>query len=113
MHAFFFLIRVIHLTLIVNFCPFNLQLKPYVSYRSPENYRPEFTARELFDYIYCDKIEEDFKNKKLDAEGNPLEPSEEEKLTSQEAFDQGRRTGSDLFTQDRPYPNRRQRLGLD
>lgn len=101
------------MALISNFCSFELQFQPYVSYRSPENSRSEFTARELFDYIYCDKIEEDFKNKKLDAEGNPLEPSEEEKLTAQEAFDRGRRTGSDLFTQDRPYPTRRERLGLD
>lgn len=90
---------------------FYLQFLPYVSYRAVESSRIEFTARELFDYIYCDKIEDDFKNNKLDADGNPLEPSEDEKLTAQEAFDQGRRTGSDLFTQDRPYPTRDERLG--
>ena len=52
--------------------------------------------------MYGDKIAEDFKKGKLDEDGNPLEPSEYEKLTPEEAYMMARRTGSDYFCQDTP-----------
>lgn len=76
-----------------------LQLKPYVSYKVEDIIQPEFTARDLFHYVYSDKIEADFKAGKLDAEGMPLEPSEEEKMTPEEAKLKADQTGSDIFCQ--------------
>lgn len=73
------------------------QLKPYVSYRVPDIVQSEFTPEELFNAVYKDKIEKDFSTGKLDADGNPLEPSEAEKLTPEEAKIKARQTGSDLF----------------
>ncbi|XP_075232811.1 mitochondrial ribosomal protein L41 [Lycorma delicatula] len=72
-------------------------LKPYVSYRVPDIVQPEFTPEQLFNAVYRDKIEKDFKEGKLDDNGNSLEPSEEEKLTPEEAKIKARQTGSDLF----------------
>lgn len=92
---------------------FYLQFKPYVSYRTPDISQGEFTAEDLFNEIYSEKIENDFKQNKLNAEGNSLEPSEEEKLTCTEAFNNARKVGSDLFSQDRPYPTREELLNLD
>jgi len=77
-------------------------LKPYVSYRVADIVQEEFTPQELFGYVYQSKIEEDFKNGKLDENGNPIEPSYEEKLTAEEAFIQARKTGSDIFSERIP-----------
>lgn len=72
-------------------------LKPYVSYRVEEIDQGEFTAQDLFDMVYAKKIEEDFKNGQLDENGDPLNPSEHEQLTSQQAKDNAGKTGSDIF----------------
>ncbi len=39
----------------------------------------------------------DFHEDKLDADGNPLEPSEEEAMTSEQAKMAAKRTGADIF----------------
>lgn len=72
-------------------------LKPYVSYRTKEIYQEELTAKDLFNAVYGKKILKDYKEGKLDEHGNALEPSEEEKLTPEEARIRARRTGSDIF----------------
>merc|ERR1712212_156139 len=58
------------------------ELKPYVSYRVPDVEQSEFTPQDLFHAVYSQKIAKDLESGKLDGEGNPLEPSEEERLTS-------------------------------
>ncbi|KAF7287196.1 mitochondrial ribosomal protein L41 [Rhynchophorus ferrugineus] len=73
------------------------KFKPYVSYRTKEVVQSEFTAQDLFNVVYAPKIAKDFKEGKLDEQGNPLEPSPEEKQTPAEAFLNARKTGSDLF----------------
>nr|CAD7455131.1 unnamed protein product [Timema tahoe] len=79
----------------------NFKLKPYVSYKAPDVVQSEFTAQDLFNVVYSKKFAEDFKQGKLDQDGNPLEPSSEESLTPQEAFVQARKTGSDLFAESK------------
>ncbi|KAJ1522789.1 hypothetical protein ONE63_001945 [Megalurothrips usitatus] len=73
-------------------------LKPYVSYRVPDKEEPQFTARDLFYCVYADKMEADFKEGKLDAEGMPLEPSEAEQMTADEARNAALKIGADMFT---------------
>uniref|UniRef100_A0A6M2DK53 Putative 39s ribosomal protein l41 mitochondrial agrilus planipennis n=1 Tax=Xenopsylla cheopis TaxID=163159 RepID=A0A6M2DK53_XENCH len=75
----------------------DFQLKPYVSYKTPEVVQSKFTSKDLFDAIYSKKISDDFKAGKLDENGDPLEPSVEEKLTAEEAKVNARKTGSDIF----------------
>ena len=77
-------------------------LKPYVSYKAEGITEPEFTAQDLFDVVYSKKIKEDFEKGQLDENGEPLNPSEYEKLTPQQAKDEAGKTGSDLFNQKRP-----------
>lgn len=77
-------------------------LKPYVSYRVENFTEPEFTAQELFDAVYSKKIEEDFGNNQLDENGEPLNPSEYEKLTPQQAKDSASKTGCDIFNENKP-----------
>lgn len=72
-------------------------MKPYVSYRAPDVTQAPFTAKDLFNVVYAKKIVEDFKASKLDEDGQPLEPSEEEKMTAEEARIKARQTGSDMF----------------
>ncbi|KAI8439264.1 hypothetical protein MSG28_013101 [Choristoneura fumiferana] len=72
-------------------------LKPYVSYKAEDVIQSEFTAKQLFDAVYSKKIVMDFKQGKLNEEGLPLEPSEEEKLQPSEAVARAKRTGSDIF----------------
>lgn len=55
------------------------------------------TSKDLFNAVYGRKILKDFKEGKLDDNGDSLEPSEEEKLTAQEAWMNARKTGSDIF----------------
>ncbi|XP_050299832.1 39S ribosomal protein L41, mitochondrial [Anthonomus grandis grandis] len=73
------------------------ELKPYVSYRTPDIVQTEFTAEDLFNVVYAPKITKDFEEGKLDDNGNPLEPSLEEKLTPEEAKQKARQTGSDML----------------
>lgn len=47
--------------------------------------------------MYAKKIIEDFKNSELDENGQPLQPSEEEKMTAEEAKIKARQTGTDIF----------------
>ncbi|XP_045774820.1 39S ribosomal protein L41, mitochondrial [Maniola jurtina] len=72
-------------------------LKPYVSYKAKDVVQSEFTAQQLFDAVYSKKIVTDFKQGKLDADGQALEPSEEEKLQAEEAIQRAKKTGSDIF----------------
>lgn len=74
-----------------------LQLKPYVSYRVPDVVQGEFRPQDLFHAVYSQKIAEDFKAGKLDEEGRPLEPSEEEQLTPEVAKERALKIGSDRF----------------
>ncbi|KAG7312260.1 39S ribosomal protein L41-mitochondrial [Plutella xylostella] len=73
------------------------EFKPYVSYKVTDVVQSEFTSEQLFNAIYSKKIICDFKEGKLDENGSPLEPSEEEKLNSEEAISRAKRTGSDIF----------------
>lgn len=73
------------------------QLKPYVSYKTPDVVQTEFTSRDLFDAVYSKKIVDDFKAAKLNADGSAKEPSDEERLSPDEAWKRARRTGSDIF----------------
>lgn len=73
------------------------KFKPYVSYRAPDVTQTEFTTQDLFNAIYAEKIIKDYKEGKLDEYGEPIEPSEEEKLTSKEAWLRARKTGSDFL----------------
>ncbi|CAD7089505.1 unnamed protein product [Hermetia illucens] len=73
------------------------KLKPYVSYKTPDIVQSEFTSLDLFNSVYAKKIVEDFNQGKLDSQGMPLEPSKEEKLTPEEAVQNARKTGSDIF----------------
>ncbi|GIX84206.1 39S ribosomal protein L41, mitochondrial [Caerostris darwini] len=72
-------------------------LKPYVSYRTSDITQEKFTPEHLFYAVYHKKLTKDFEEGKLDENGNPLEPSEEEKMDADEASRKGRSTGSDLF----------------
>ncbi|CAB3253158.1 unnamed protein product [Arctia plantaginis] len=59
---------------------------------------PDIIVPDLKDFdLKPKKIVTDFKQGKLDSEGNPLEPSEEEKLQPDEAVKRAKRTGSDIF----------------
>lgn len=73
------------------------QLKPYVSYKAPEVIQSEFTSQDLFNAVYAEKIIDDFKNKRINDDGSPVQPSDNEKLTSDEAWMRARKTGSDIF----------------
>ena len=78
-------------------------LKPYVSYATEEVYQPELTSKDLFDIIYAGKIFRDFKENKLDAAGNSLEPNELEQISPEEAESFALQPGSDIFTGGVPY----------
>ncbi|XP_050442126.1 39S ribosomal protein L41, mitochondrial [Adelges cooleyi] len=77
------------------------ELKPYVSYRVPEVTQSEFTAQDLFNAVYRKKIINDFKENKLKENGDPIEPSEDELLTPDQAKIKARQTGSDMFSEGR------------
>lgn len=76
-------------------------LKPYVSYRATEFTQTEFTPEDLFNAVYSNKIVDDWNKKKLNEDGSPKTPSEEELLQSEEAFRRARKTGADIH-HDRP-----------
>lgn len=71
-----------------------------MSYRAPDITQSEFTAQDLFNAVYRPKIVNDFKNKKLNENYEPIEPSEEESLTPEQAKIKARKTGSDMFSQN-------------
>ncbi|XP_055318965.1 39S ribosomal protein L41, mitochondrial [Sitodiplosis mosellana] len=72
-------------------------LKPYVSYRTADFQQSEFTAEDLFNAVYSNKIVEDWNKKQLNEDGTPKTPSEDELLEAEEAFVRARKTGSDIF----------------
>ena len=72
-------------------------MKPYVSYRASQVIQSKFTPYNLFEAVYSKKIIEDFNSGKIDESGNSLEPNENEILTPEEAKNNARKTGSDIF----------------
>ncbi|XP_058797256.1 large ribosomal subunit protein mL41 [Phymastichus coffea] len=74
------------------------KLKAYVSYRSTDVFQSEFTAKDLFDAVYAQKIVNDFKKKQLKPDGESMNPSPEEKLTSNKARQEASKPGNDIFT---------------
>lgn len=75
----------------------DFKLKPYVSYRTSEFTQSEFTADDLFNAVYSNKIVDDWNKKQLNDDGSPKQPSENETLEAEEAFTRARKTGSDIF----------------
>lgn len=75
----------------------DFELKPYVSYRATPFTQSEFTAEDLFNAVYSQKIVDDWNNKQLNEDGSPKNPSEDELLTAEEAELRARKTGSDIF----------------
>lgn len=75
----------------------NFHLKPYVSYRVSGITRRAYTPKDLFNLVYADKISQDFKEGHLGPDGEPLNPSEYEKMTPEEAKIKADQTGTDLF----------------
>lgn len=76
----------------------DFHLKPYVSYRVLTDFtKREFTAKDLFNIVYADKIKKDFVEGKLDPNGESLNPSENEKMTPEEAREHAEMTGTDIF----------------
>lgn len=73
------------------------KLKPYVTYKTTDVVQSEFTSEDLFNAIYAQKIMDDYKNGKINADGSSAEPSVEEQLTPEEAHNNARKTGSDIF----------------
>lgn len=73
------------------------KFKPYVTYKTTEVVQSEFTSEDLFNAIYAQKIMDDYKNEKINEDGSSKEPSIEEKLTPEDAYNKARKTGSDLF----------------
>ena len=71
-------------------------MKPYVSYRVQDIVQPPMTPEELFGAVYVQKITQDYMAGTLDANGNPLEPSAEEKLTPEEAREKALRIRTDI-----------------
>lgn len=82
-------------TQLLNFL--SLQLKPYVSYKTPDIVQSEFTAQDLFNVVYADKIVDDFNDGKLNDDGTPKQPSAEEQLTPEDAKLKAAQTGTDIF----------------
>ncbi|PSN42105.1 39S ribosomal protein L41 [Blattella germanica] len=75
----------------------DFKLKPYVSYRVADVVQSTFTPKDLFDAVYSEKIVNDFEKGKISESGESTEPSAEENLSPEEAFNQARKTGSDIF----------------
>ena len=49
-------------------------------------FQEELTSKDLFHTVYGKKIMRDFKEGKLDDDGNPVEPSDSERQTRDEAW---------------------------
>lgn len=75
----------------------DFQLKPYVSYRAADITQSEFTAEDLFNAVYSNKIVDDWNKKQLNEDGSPKNPSEDELLEPEEAFRRARIVGCDIF----------------
>ncbi|XP_031830417.1 mitochondrial ribosomal protein L41 [Nomia melanderi] len=79
-------------------------LKPYVSYQTEDVIRKEFTAKDLFNLVYAEKIKKDFETNQLGPNGEPLNPNEYEKLTPEDAKMLADQTGTDIFTEYKYCP---------
>ncbi|XP_076752922.1 mitochondrial ribosomal protein L41 [Xylocopa sonorina] len=75
----------------------DFHLKPYVSYRVTDVGQREYTAKDLFDLVYADKITRDYKQGQLGPNGEPLNPTKYEKMTAKEARAAADKTGTDIF----------------
>lgn len=75
----------------------DFKLKPYVSYRTSEFTQTEFTAEDLFNAVYSNKIVDDWNKKQLNEDGTSKQPSEDEQLGPEEAFKRARKTGAHIF----------------
>lgn len=73
------------------------KFKPYVTYKTPEVVQSKFTCRDLYNAVYAQKVIDDFKEDKLNEDGSSKEPSVEEQLTAEDAYNRARKTGSDIF----------------
>jgi large subunit ribosomal protein L41 len=73
------------------------KFKPYVTYKTPEVVQSKFMAQDLYNAVYAQKVIDDFKQDKLNEDGSSKDPSGEELLTPEEAFNRARKTGSDIF----------------
>lgn len=73
------------------------QLKPYVSYRAQQITQSEFKPEDLFNAVYANKIISDWNDKKLNDDGTSKQPSNDELLESDRAWQQAKKTGSDIF----------------
>ncbi|XP_011496993.1 PREDICTED: 39S ribosomal protein L41, mitochondrial [Ceratosolen solmsi marchali] len=74
------------------------KLKPYISYKCENVSQSKFTAKDLFNAIYREKIIQDFNTKKLDVSGQPFNPSKEEQINIKEARKIASKPGSDIYT---------------
>lgn len=84
----------------------NFHLKPYVSYRVTDVKKREYTAKDLFNLVYADKIKKDFKEGQLSPDGEPLNPNDYEALTPEEARIRAEMTGTDIFQMDVERPKK-------
>ncbi|XP_024226329.1 39S ribosomal protein L41, mitochondrial [Bombus impatiens] len=84
----------------------NFHLKPYVSYKVTNVKKREYTAKDLFNLVYADKIKKDFKEGQLNPDGEPLNPNEYEALTPEEARIRAEMTGTDIFQMDVERPKK-------
>lgn len=75
----------------------DFKLKPYVSYRTTDFTQSEFTAEDLFNAIYSNKIVDDWNKKQLNEDGTSKNPTEDDLLGPEEAYLRARKTGSDIF----------------
>lgn len=75
----------------------DFELKPYVSYRTPNIVQSEFTTEDLFNAVYAKKIIDDWNAKELNEDGTSKKPSQEELLDAKTAWKMARKTGSDIF----------------
>lgn len=75
----------------------DFNLKPYVSYRTADFTQSEFTAEDLFNAVYSNKVVEDWNKKQLNEDGTPKNPSEDEQLGPDEAYQRARKTGADIY----------------
>lgn len=65
-------------------------LKPYVSYKTNEVNTQPFTAKDLFDEVYAEKVEKSYREHKIETFDVPQEKIDESRLRAMQ-------TGADLF----------------
>lgn len=73
----------------------DFELKPYVSYRTEDIDTEPHSAKEIFDYVYADKVEDAYKEHKLEKFDVPQEKIDEARLAAMQ-------TGADIL-EDKPF----------